>query len=184
VTAAQIKLFFKYLPVAGAMARYYSKLWHIPYDETYQDAALGLVGAVRRYQRRRRLTFGAYVRVRVRGAIIDGLRRRSLGWRAARSSDEVPVREVPLSEAVALRVEHSAADPWIQERLHRAIARLSDREQYVLHQIYSAGFSLREVAGQIGLSVSRVSQIHTSILERLRLALRRPRSKQHRVRRV
>jgi len=178
VTAAQIKLFFQYLPVAGAMARYYSGLWRVPYDEAYQDAAMGLVEAVRRYQRRRRLTFGAYVRVRVRGAIIDGLRRRSLAWRAARSSEAVPVREVALSEAMALPAQHSAVDPWIQERLHRAIGRLSDRERYVLHQVYSAGFSLTEVAAQIGLSVSRVSQIHTSVLERLRLALRRrPRSR-------
>jgi len=180
VTRREISLCVAYLPAAGAIARYYAGLWGGSYDDVYQDACIGLIEAVRRYDRRRARAFGRYVRLKIRGAILDGFRRRSVSWRAARWREPASVREVPLSEAFSLRAETGLTDPWTEARLHRAIARLGDREKYVLHQVYAAGFSLREVAEQLGVSPSRASQIHCQILERLRRALR-PRSKQHAV---
>lgn len=52
-----------------------------------------------------------------------------------------------------------------------AIAHLSQREQLLLSLYYNEGLTLKEVGQVLGISESRVSQIHTAVVLKLRAKL-------------
>jgi RNA polymerase sigma factor for flagellar operon FliA len=58
-----------------------------------------------------------------------------------------------------------------KEQLADAVSNLSEREQLVLSLYYREELTMKEVAEVVGVAVSRVSQIHTEILAKLKLAL-------------
>ncbi|AKM07977.1 sigma-70 family RNA polymerase sigma factor [Pelagerythrobacter marensis] len=59
----------------------------------------------------------------------------------------------------------------MQERLTRALEQLSDREAYVLRQHYHHAVNFVQIAGLLGVTKGRVSQIHRAALDRLRQIL-------------
>lgn len=59
----------------------------------------------------------------------------------------------------------------MQERLAKAMERLGEREAYVLTQHYHHAVSFVQIAGLMGVTKGRVSQIHRSALDRLRQIL-------------
>jgi len=77
-----------------------------------------------------------------------------------------------------LPLEHAHADP-LQGLLHRerlsvvthAVSQLSEREQLLLTLYYRDELTMKEVGALLGLTESRVSQIHTQALRRLRFQL-------------
>ena len=77
-----------------------------------------------------------------------------------------------------LPLEHAHADP-LQGLLHRerlsvvthAVSQLPEREQLLLTLYYRDELTMKEVGALLGLTESRVSQIHTQALRRLRLQL-------------
>ncbi len=58
-----------------------------------------------------------------------------------------------------------------KERLADAVSRLSEREQLILSLYYREELTMREVADVVELAVSRVSQIHTAALQKLKAYL-------------
>jgi RNA polymerase sigma factor for flagellar operon FliA len=58
-----------------------------------------------------------------------------------------------------------------KEQLADAVSNLSEREQLILSLYYREELTMKEVAEIVGLAVSRVSQIHTEILAKLKQAL-------------
>jgi RNA polymerase sigma factor for flagellar operon FliA len=58
---------------------------HVELNDLIQDGVCGLIGAARRYDARRDVPFPAYARHRIRGAILDGLRRVDPATRDLRS---------------------------------------------------------------------------------------------------
>jgi len=58
----------------------------------------------------------------------------------------------------------------LQEVLGRAIERLPEREQRVITYYYGEGITFREIGKRIGVSESRVYQLHTQAIARLRKA--------------
>jgi RNA polymerase sigma factor for flagellar operon FliA len=82
-------------------------------------------------------------------------------------------------EGAALARRANAADPgpsayesleWreMQARLLEEISCLSEREAAIIRQHYDTGLSFAQIAGLLGLSRGRVSQIHRAALEKLR----------------
>lgn len=55
-----------------------------------------------------------------------------------------------------------------KERLVKAIERLTEREQMILNLYYKEELTLKEIAGILGVTLSRVSQIHGKTLAKLR----------------
>lgn len=58
---------------------------HVELDDLIQDGVCGLIGAARRYDARRGVPFSLYAKHRIRGAILDGLRRVDPATRDLRS---------------------------------------------------------------------------------------------------
>ena len=76
----------------------------------------------------------------------------------------------------------SAPSPWEnpfelycrteqKAKLAAAIANLSEREQLILSLYYHEELTMKEVATTVGIALSRVSQLHTAAISKLKLAM-------------
>jgi RNA polymerase sigma factor for flagellar operon FliA len=63
-------------------------------------------------------------------------------------------------------------DAGFREALAGAVTRLPEKEQLMMSLYYSEGLNLKEIGAVLGVSESRVSQLHGQALARLRVALR------------
>jgi RNA polymerase sigma factor for flagellar operon FliA len=74
--------------------------------------------------------------------------------------------------------DHSAPDPErlidageLKDRIADAISRLPEREKLVIALYYYENLTLREIGEVLGVTESRVSQLHTKAVLRLRARL-------------
>lgn len=197
--------------------------------ETY--GVFGLIDALERFDIERGIKFETYAVTRIRGSILDGVRkmdwvpasvrrkkrriekayrklREELGrpatdeevaeqlgitlkrFRAdveqiSRSSlvylDESPTDDVTGAGSLLNFIpDDNAANPFDEvswkmqkQRLAEAIEQLSEREQLVLTLYYYEGLTLSEIGEVLDLSASRISQIHSKAVMRLRGMLSR-----------
>jgi RNA polymerase sigma factor for flagellar operon FliA len=92
-------------------------------------------------------------------------------WAVSDSSGD----QVSLLDTIA---DEAAADPQealttseVKERLAEAIASLPEREQLVVALYYYENLTLREIGEVLGVTESRVSQLHTKAVMRLKSGL-------------
>jgi RNA polymerase sigma factor FliA len=197
-------------------------------DELMSYAYTGLYDALIKFDAKRDLKFDTYASIRVKGAIIDGLRRddplpRSLRTKTKkiekviedleqRLGREVNIHEiaeemgmsieevrsvlneaqagiyVSLDEAIDVANGHETIGSIIEdkrtigpmdflmktenvEQLAKEISKLTEKEQIVISLFYHEELTLSEIGRILGLSTSRVSQIHSKSLGKLRTRL-------------
>lgn len=82
------------------------------------------------------------------------------------------------SDAIASIPDHTAEDPVsvfenveVRDILTGAIERLPERERIVIALYYYEGLTLKEIGRVLGVTESRVSQLHTKAVLRLRARL-------------
>lgn len=187
-------------------------------DDVQSAALLGLVEAANRFHPGRGESFPAFAAKRVRGAVLDELRRGDVLPRRARQTAR-RVREVvrclehqlgriPRDEEIADKLgvsideyqdriaalgavevvslddlaggaaRASSEDPAerVERRrtaalVERARATLSEREAHVLALHYEQQMTLAEIGKRLGVTESRVCQLHTRAIKRLRAEL-------------
>lgn len=206
-----------HLDLAVSMARRMAR--RLPASVGCEDiesaALLGLTEAARRYDDSRTEPFMGFAAKRIRGAILDHLRRVDLltrrGRRAARlvadtarniqvetgrpatdsdiadrmglsetefQSIYANVREaeltsvedvdaLPQGSAAVTPLEHIERQQ-IRAALVRALAKLDERARVILSCYYQDGLTLREIGQILGITESRVCQLHTQALATLR----------------
>jgi RNA polymerase sigma factor FliA len=183
-------------------------------DDVQSAALLGLVEAARRFHPGRGDSFPAFAAKRVRGAVLDELRRGDMLPRRARQAArrvreavralEHSLGRVPRDEEIAAHlgvdIEHyrdklaglgsvelvsldrvvggalePGADPEqsamraaVVEKLARAREQLDPRESRILTLYYEEQMTLAEIGRLLGVTESRVCQLHTRALRRLR----------------
>jgi len=186
-------------------------------DDLVQAGLIGLMEAFRSYDPEQGASFETYATIRIRGAMLDELRRsdwgpRSLSRRARRLSEAAGAIEnekgrAATSREIAARLSLSLDEyhQWILEAnnhnffsldglddfdapgdrgsdttyvhveqdrcrdfLAEAIGRLSEREQMVLSLYYDKDMTLKEIGKVLGVSESRVCQIHGEATLRLK----------------
>lgn len=193
--------------------------------ELVSGGTIGLIQAVDSFDRSQKLAFSTYAAPRIRGAMLDDMRRcdhasrvtrrrqrevrrteQTLGAMLARApqheevASELGVTSEVLwqwkshgADAVHVSLEDRSAGVAVADMLpgmdaadveaplERAeqmewlaarMADLEDRERTVLALYYAKGLKLREIAEVLGITESRVSQIRTAVLDRLRAAWR------------
>ncbi|NLO79052.1 MAG: RNA polymerase sigma factor FliA [Xanthomonadaceae bacterium] len=189
-------------------------------DDLIQAGMIGLLEAARQYDASQGASFSTYAGIRIRGAMLDEIRRldwtpRSVHRKArevaraiqeienetGREAEDAEVAErlgISLNEyhqilqdSAAARVfnidqedpesglvaEHPSDEPspaaqlhrqQLQELLAQAIAALPERERLIMQLYYDEELNLKEIGAVLGVSESRVSQIHGRILLKLR----------------
>jgi RNA polymerase sigma factor for flagellar operon FliA len=177
-----------HLPLVGAIAKVLGRRLPstVELDELINDGVVGLLDAARRFDPTRGVAFSAYAGHRIRGAILDGLRRRDplprrlrrARRRAVAAAGGDPhaggVRLVDLGEALGvaqdegLGPEASVIEADLLQRACAGLALLAPRDREVLMLRIVRGHTLREVAARLAISITRVAEIQARGLRRLR----------------
>ena len=189
-------------------------------DDLIQAGMMGLIEASRSYDAEQGASFETYASIRIRGSMIDEIRRgdwvpRSVhrrardaaatvrrleqaSGRAASATEVAQAMDMPVPEYLRLledaargqvlslesRIEDqgeldtpTTGGPTPQqvlersqfgEELGKAIGQLPEREQLVLSLYYEQELNLKEIGAVLGVSESRVCQIHGQATLRLR----------------
>jgi len=200
----------------------------VTFDELKSHGMIGLLDALNKFDYKRGLQFETYASLRIRGAIIDGIRGndwipRTLRDKAKKiekayqeleqihlrsvTDDEVmnfmkvdkmqfyqDLKETSFMNCLSLdepvdedneqsmlnllsdsseKIEEKLEKNQLKDILSTAIGKLPEKEKIVVSLYYYEELNLTEISGIIGLSTSRVSQLHTKAIYRLRGALSR-----------
>jgi RNA polymerase sigma factor FliA len=199
-------------------------------DELYSLGMMGLFDALNKFDPSRDLKFDTYASFRIRGAILDGLRKEDWLPRGTRekakkieatielleqrymrtvTAEEVAVcLDMSVEEVTQTMNEHFFAnvlsideqnqdtdekESYVQsltdkneltpeeivlkdeliQQLSEEIKKLTEKEQLVLSLFYKEELTLTEIGEVMNLSTSRISQIHSKAIYKLRKLLKR-----------
>lgn len=206
--AAYAKLFETYAPWSRVVARdVYRRIRvsDLEWTDYVQNASIGLLEAMARFDVSRNIDFIAYAKPRVRGAVFNGLRsslsavnKRSINvdWYADRvesvsKSDGVDSLDSLISQvtglALGMLLDFSseresfagASDPLrnaehmqLETIIEEALIVLNQKERFVIEAHYYQHTAFVEIAELLGLSKGRVSQLHSTAIDKIRIALR------------
>lgn len=196
-------------------------------DDLIQAGMMGLIEAYKRFESTKGASFETYAGIRIRGAMMDEVRKSDWAPRSVRRNSRAvssAIREVELvsgREATDVEVaahmgisideyheilhssmstqlfsyeemldsesgtheldikvdgetsqpDHLVEEAGFQVHLAQEIERLPEREKLVLSLYYNDELNLKEIGAVLGVSESRVSQIHSQAAMRLRSRL-------------
>ncbi|MFZ5895022.1 MAG: sigma-70 family RNA polymerase sigma factor [Myxococcota bacterium] len=182
------------------------------YDEVVSAGREGLLDAARRFEPDRGVRFGSYAHHRVKGAMVDSVRRNcrlprrarervlalqaatefAAGSSAVESANSPGVAEIhdELTErlngmAAAAALSLTADPAYMSERLQQdpetaaehaelldkiatKLQGMSAEEALVVRRFYYDGDSLEQISGDLGVTRSWASRLHTRAIARLR----------------
>jgi RNA polymerase sigma factor for flagellar operon FliA len=149
-------------------------------DDVRSAASLGLIDAVDRFDPSRGVPFEAYAAQRIRGAVIDEVRR--IGDRRRTEDAASAVRTVSLDDlteedwhgvpaAIADDLDVPFENEDLRTRIEGALAGLPPRQREVLARYYAESLTLRETGQRMGISEARACQLHGKAIQNLRQAL-------------
>ena len=193
---------------------------NVQVDDLIQAGMIGLLEAAKKYDVSKGASFETFAGIRIRGAMLDEIRRGDWGPRSvyrnsrkineftriieaklgrdAKDSEIANAMGISFSEYSTIMKDLKGcrlfsldevvgpdepkvkkgdinsipdlnfADERFKTALLKAIETLSEREQLVLKLYYEQELNLKEIGSQLGVSESRVSQIHSQAALRLR----------------
>jgi RNA polymerase sigma factor for flagellar operon FliA len=203
---------------------------HVDVDDLIGNGTLGLVEAINKFDPSRGVNLETYARHRVRGAILDGLRRADTTSRDMRRKNKRiqtlyhelesklgrPVRDEEMAKALGMNLGElhrslnegqnvgidwgsrilsagptmklQSTDPELladgrddpfdlcyrrekHEILDHALSRLRDREREIITLHDQHGLTMKQIAVRMHVDPSRVSQIHSVALARLKASV-------------
>lgn len=152
-------------------------------EDIIQAGMLGLWDAIRRRPDTIDTHFEQYIRIRVRGAILDELR--SEDWLPRRLRDRID-REEGTTASVSM-VRFDDVSEWEQNKalksthqeeqvelsrevqiLISVLERLPARERMIMEAHYIKGVKFTDLAKELGVSEPRISQLHSRAVARVK----------------
>lgn len=201
----EIELVVQHIPFAKQVARKFcrerSGLFSVEAEELEAAALLGLCEAARRFDPERSDNFMIFSRIRIKGAMLDTLRRSAPGGRRGMRSSQsegTELRERGLHfsyldwlESLGHTVQSidetgelgivspldESPEQWtlnqnFKRYLNRVLERLPERERTIITAVYYEEMNFRAVQGRCeGISKSWISRLHGRAIARLRAVL-------------
>ena len=188
---ARCALIEHYVPMASRIAR----AMNVPVgavagaDDLESAALIGLIDAVDRFEPDRGVPFEGYATLRIRGAVLDEVRRVDDLGRADRRRQRAlvatggeprGVATVSLDELLDRGFAGGAVNDDVGERfdaedlrgrVESALACLPVRQREVLARYYGDSLTLREAGVRMGISEARACQLHGRAIQNLRREL-------------
>jgi len=209
--------------VSGRLYNYYGG--NVEFDDLMGFGAFGLIDAIEKFELERNLKFETYAQIRIRGAIIDSLRKidwipRSLRKKSKDLEEAIKKAENRLGRNVSVQdialemdesvenieklltevstfnisslddllsinnnvgiksnseglPEESFLKDELFESLKDSIDILPEKEKLVVSLYYYDELTYKEIAAVLDLSESRISQIHSKAIIRLKSSLKK-----------
>lgn len=207
--------------VAGRLSIYLG--YNVEYDDLVSYGIFGLIDAIDKYDLTKSVKFETYASLRIRGAILDQIRKMDWIPRTVRqrqrkmedavkqiemrtgktASDEEIAKELGLTDEELLNwqsqlkvtnvvslneFEENGPEPLVdpgnpsrfmqpeevveeaelKETLTASLELLTEKERRVIELYYYEEMTLKEISEILGVSESRISQLHTKALTKLR----------------
>lgn len=182
-----------YLPLVEFLAGRLGRHVHASYRaDLYSFGVEGLMDAIDKFRPDMGNRFETYGSVRIRGAMSDGIRKMSWLPRGAENRSSrvietvVPVDFQAARTAVGARLQDCLSDRTAgapfddlllqadHDEVVAAIRELPDRERNVVFEHYYGQKQLKEIGRDMGVTESRVCQLHRRALRMLEGALGEP----------
>lgn len=194
-TRSSHELINKYLAYANAIAHKLQRQYNLPaslIDDMKSAASEGLVQAAQRYDCNSQYKFSGYAYPRIRGAVIDYLRRESeisglfyqslkayqgLSELSENTAHELYQYECDLKNRLAVILDFGFKGALIYRLstedenalLRELIEALPEKEKIIIQYYYFQGFQLTEIAHLMGgISKSWISRLHAQAINRLK----------------
>ena len=201
--------------VAGRLSMYLGH--NVEYDDLVSYGIFGLIDAIDKFDLEKNVKFETYASLRIRGAILDQIRKmdwipRSVRQRQRKidemrtgktASDEELAKQLGLTDEelcswqTQLKVtnvvslnefEENGSEPMIdsahpvrfsqpeevveeaelKEKLAESLELLTEKERRVIELYYYEDMTLKEISKILEVSESRISQLHTKALNKMR----------------
>ncbi len=151
-------------------------------EELHAAGMMGLWKAARSYDPSKGAEFKTYAYHRIRGAVLDELRTldflpRSIRQKARQAGVAAPaILGLPTNEDGSETLaggdqEQSVENADLHQALLREMEELPEKMRAVMHLYYQEGMKMRAIGERLSLTESRVSQIHSNAVARLRRSL-------------
>lgn len=199
-------------------------------EELVSEGILGLIEAAQKFNPKKGIKFEHWAEIRIKGAIIDYLRKTDVLSRSSRlmvkqiaeaikklqnkfgrePTDEEVAKELGISleeyhielekisnlsiisldevifdqdssegkKLYELISDESVRDPFkfaensnLRKIIEKALEKLDDREREIIKMYYLEGYHMKEISKKLNVSESRISQIHSKALLKLRQEL-------------
>ena len=198
-TKTKKELVLEHLPLVKKVAnRIYRRIPEgaVEFDELVNTGVIGLIKAIERYDENK-AKFSTYAYIKIRGEILDYLRKLDFLPRSVREKVKngeadavkdciasfISIEEKLFSDSERFRLKDTLASPDdgpeekvlfedAKKHLSEAIKQLSDKEQLVLQLVFVEELDLKSIGEILNISVSRVSQIKSGALKKLRRILK------------
>lgn len=192
----------------------------LEFDDLIHYGVIGLVDAIEKFDIEKNIKFESYATLRIRGEIIDNIRRTDWAPRCVRKNQKdiattinsleeslgrVPsdievaeklgitlaeyvkqLEEINLLQILSVDAQFQMIDTspqnidsteevverqWVISKLKETIEKLPERDQLLLHLYYFEELTFKEIGIVLGVSDSRVSQLHVRCIGKLRALL-------------
>jgi RNA polymerase sigma factor for flagellar operon FliA len=182
-TETRNRLVCTYLPLVRRVARRIEANLPFPYrEELFGFGVIGLLDAIEKFDRSLGYRFETYSFPRITGAMKDGLRKfdwlpRRAASRPNRAIHKIYCVDLQARSATGASLQDSIADPnWSvpleqldiqsdhQEVAEAVESELDERERKVIFAHYYERRTLADIGRELGVTESRVSQLHRQAL--------------------
>src|SRR5690348_8205901 len=166
------RIILEHLPQVQIIARRYERIPGVTLDDLMSAGTIGLIQAIDHFDPSRNVKLKTYAEHKIRGAILDSVRKRYV-------SGDKPVELAfePLDERCNLIADPGESPLRQYERreaiamLSRALGELPERDRTVALLFYCEGRKHREIAAMLHVGTSRVQQLKVRAIERLQAAI-------------